>query len=171
MNKTARIGENVTFKCIELFSPVLTDYRWLHWKRLPPSYPELELNNNEPSLNSSYYTIIDPKHYQPFTFKPKEEKYGGRVLLNNVTEEDAGMYTCLISNQIGKGWRNAWLTVITSGKCQCLRCTDLLQVVNFTGLLQSVKTLQHTCHFHQVAKSLLKTRSLQLVICRPVTTC
>ena len=138
MNKTAKIGENVTFKCIELFSLVLTGYRWLHWKRLPPNYPKLELNNNEPSLNSSYYTMVNPKHYQPFTFKQKEEKYGGRLLLNNVTEEDAGMYTCLISNQIGKGWRSAWLTVITSGKRQCLRftarnATDLLQVDNFTG--------------------------------------
>ena len=115
VNKTARIGDDVTFKCVELFSPVLTDYRWLHWKQLPPSYPELGLNEDEPSPNSSYYTIIDPKHYQAFQFKPKEEKYGGRVLLRNVTKQDEGMYTCLISNHVGKGWKNAWLKVLSSG--------------------------------------------------------
>ena len=49
--------------------------------------------------------------------------------------------------------------------------TDLLQVVNFTGLLQLVNKLQQTCQFHQVATSLLKSGLLQLVICKLVTTC
>ena len=49
--------------------------------------------------------------------------------------------------------------------------TDLLQVVNFTGLFQLVNKLQQTCQFHQVATSLLKSGLLQLVICRLVTTC
>ena len=49
--------------------------------------------------------------------------------------------------------------------------TDLLQVLNFTGLLQLVNKLQQTRQFHQVAKSLLKSGLLQLVICTLVTTC
>ena len=44
--------------------------------------------------------------------------------------------------------------------------TDLLQVVNYTGLLQLVNKLQQTCQFHQVATSLLRSSLLQLVICR-----
>ena len=35
--------------------------------------------------------------------------------------------------------------------------TDLLQVVNFTGLLQLVNKLQQACQFHQVVTSLLKS--------------
>ena len=48
---------------------------------------------------------------------------------------------------------------------------DLLQVVNFTGLLQLVNKLQQTCQFHQAPTSLLKLSLLQLVICRLVKTC
>ena len=48
--------------------------------------------------------------------------------------------------------------------------TDLLQVVNFTGLLLLVNILQQACQFHQVTTSLLKPGLLQFVICRFVTT-
>ena len=47
----------------------------------------------------------------------------------------------------------------------------LLQVVNFTDLLQLVNKLQQACQFHQVVTDLLKSGLLQLVICRLVTTC
>ena len=43
---------------------------------------------------------------------------------------------------------------------------DLLQVDNFTGLLQLVNKLQQTCQFDQVATSLLKSGLSQLVVCR-----
>ncbi|XP_028414936.1 fibroblast growth factor receptor 2-like [Dendronephthya gigantea] len=111
VNKTVRVGDNVTFQCIELFSPMLTDYRWLHWKKLPPSYPELDLAKI-PSTNSSYYTLINPRHYKAFDVEKNNGKYGGRVYINNVTKDDEGMYTCLITNHVGQGSRNAFLRVI-----------------------------------------------------------
>ena len=37
--------------------------------------------------------------------------------------------------------------------------TDLLQVVNFTGLMQFVNKLQQACQFHQVATSLLRLQA------------
>ena len=43
--------------------------------------------------------------------------------------------------------------------------TGLLQVVNFTNLLQLVNKLQQACQFYQVATSLLKSGLLQFVIC------
>ena len=52
-----------------------------------------------------------------------------------------------------------------------LKMPDLLQVVNFTALLQLVNKLQQACQFHQVATSLLKSGLLQFVICRLDTTC
>ena len=114
VNKTARVGDNVTFQCIELFSPMLTDYYWLHWRKLPPSYPVLKLDKI-PSANSLYYTLINPRRYKQFDVEKNNKKYGGRVYLNNVTKEDEGMYTCLIVNHVGKGWRSAFLRVIESG--------------------------------------------------------
>jgi hypothetical protein len=59
--------------------------------------------------------MINPRYYQPFVVDKKEAKYGGRVLLNNVTKEDEGMYTCLISNHVGKSWRSAFLKIDTLG--------------------------------------------------------
>ncbi|XP_028416303.1 fibroblast growth factor receptor 3-like [Dendronephthya gigantea] len=110
VNKTARVGDNVTFQCIELFGPMLTDYRWLHWKKLPPSYPELKFDGI-PTANSSYYTLINHRHYKAFEVDKKDGKYGGKVYLNNVTKEDEGMYTCVISNHVGQGIRSAFLRV------------------------------------------------------------
>ena len=52
------------------------------------------------------------------------------------------------------------------------KATDLLEVVNFTGLLQLCQQVAiNTSQFHQVTTSLLKSGLLQLVICRLVTTC
>ena len=116
VNKTARIGDNVTFQCIELFSPILTDYKWLHWNRLPPSYPDLGFGDDPSSYNATYYTVINPVHYNSFSLWKSEGKYGGRVLLTNVTKEDEGMYTCLISNHVGKGWKSAFLNVLNEEK-------------------------------------------------------
>ena len=42
--------------------------------------------------------------------------------------------------------------------------TDISQIVNFISSLQPVNKLQQTCHFHQVATSLLKSAS-HLQIC------
>ena len=96
---------------------MLTDYRWLHWKQLPPSYPKLRLESNESPENSSFYSIINSQHYHAFHVEKEEGKYGGRVLLTNVTKKDEGMYTCLISNHVGKGWRSAFLKVFSEGRC------------------------------------------------------
>ena len=46
--------------------------------------------------------------------------------------------------------------------------TDLLEIFNFTGLLQFVNKLPQACQFHHVATSLLKSGLLQIVICRLV---
>ena len=119
-NKTARIGDNVTFQCIELFSPILTHYRWVHWNRLPPNYPDLGSGDDLQSSNSTYYTVISPRHYRSFPVQKGEGKYGGRVLLTNVTKEDEGMYTCLISNFFGKSWRSSFLRVLHEGWCKCI---------------------------------------------------
>ena len=115
VNKTAQVGDNVSFQCIELFSPILTDYKWLHWNRLPPSYPDLGFGDDPLLFNSTYYTVINPVHYHSFSVQKAEGKYGGRVLLTNVTKEDEGMYTCLISNHVGKGWKSAFLRVLNEG--------------------------------------------------------
>ena len=58
--------------------------------------------------------------------------------------------------------------VIVAPQLHSKDATDLLQVVNFTGLLQLVNKLQQTGQFHHVATSLLKIR---LVATCHVQTC
>ena len=51
------------------------------------------------------------------------------------------------------------------------RHIDLLQVVNFAGLLQLVKQWQQTLQCHKVATCLFKSSMLQLAIYTLVKTC
>ena len=115
-NKTVKTGSNVSFQCIELRSTTLTDYRWLKWYKPANASSLQEKLVDSPSENSSDYKLIDPAQYVSFRVKDKEGDYGGKVVLTNVTKEDEGMYTCLISNHVGKSLRSAFLIIDDSGK-------------------------------------------------------
>ena len=131
-NQTARIGENVTFQCVEIASSFLPEYRWLHWKKLP------SLDERNTSMdNSSYYKRIDTQYYESFHQKDKEIR-GGRVWIYNVTKDDEGMYTCQIGNTIGKSSRSAFLRVVDSGYLRQIYSTKkwnnstLIQCISLT---------------------------------------
>lgn len=58
--------------------------------------------------------LIDPKQYEPFTVKDRYFQqlfYGGRVILENVSKEDAGLYTCVVTNHMGRTWKSAFLRI------------------------------------------------------------
>ena len=104
-NATSTRGKNVSFECIELVSGPLPDYRWYKWHSIPAAFPKLDFQN------TSQFTIIDPIHYSTIQVKAgQRHRYGGRLTLKNVTEEDAGLYTCVVSNHIGMDYASAFLT-------------------------------------------------------------
>ena len=112
-NRTVRTGSNITFECRELISSTLTDYRWLKWYKVPKNYKKLVFDENGPETNSSEYKVINPKQYR--SFKGVDSEYGVRLILTNVTQEDAGLYTCLVSNHIGANSRSAFLFIDDRG--------------------------------------------------------
>ena len=101
-NTTVEIGENATMKCIVLVSGTLPDFRWLKWDKSVKSLPKLKDN-----LENGSYKLIDPHYHATIQVG---ENYGVELRINNVTEDDFGLYTCFVSNHIGKDYNSAFLS-------------------------------------------------------------
>ncbi|XP_068745558.1 fibroblast growth factor receptor 2-like [Montipora capricornis] len=102
-NTTAKVGENTTMKCIVLVSGTLPDFRWLKWDKSITSQPEM---NESLKDNEAVYKLIDPHYYK--TIKVSES-YGVQLNINNVSDDDFGLYTCYVSNHIGFDYNGALL--------------------------------------------------------------
>ncbi|KAJ7336590.1 Fibroblast growth factor receptor 4 [Desmophyllum pertusum] len=57
-------------------------------------------------LKGSYH-LIDPHYYNTIQVK---DNYGVELRFTNVTEDDFGLYTCFVSNHIGKDYNSAFLS-------------------------------------------------------------
>lgn len=88
-------------KCIVLVSGTLPDFRWLKWDKSITS-----LRRSENFINGSY-KLIDPTYY---TTIQDGQNYGVELRITNVTEDDFGLYTCVVSNHIGKDHSSAFLS-------------------------------------------------------------
>ena len=89
-------------KCIVLVSATLPDFRWLKWDKSVNTVPTVMINPKNTSyklIESSYYTTIQVG-----------KNYGVELRINNVTEDDFGLYTCFVSNHIGKDYNSAFLS-------------------------------------------------------------
>ena len=103
-NITSTPGKNVTFECIEFISNPMPDYRWYRWHTVPDTYPLLDFHN------TSQFTEIDPIHYTPMQVKVHNvNRYGGKLTLENITENDFGLYSCVLRNQFGMDYASAFL--------------------------------------------------------------
>ena len=101
-NTTVQIGDNATMTCIVVVSGTLPDFRWLKWDKSVTSM--LEVGDN---LENDSYHLIKPQYYKTIRVK---ENYGVELTITNVTEDDFGLYTCLVSNHIGNDHNSAFLS-------------------------------------------------------------
>ena len=89
--------------CIVLVSGTLPDFKWLKWDKSVTSIKKIG-----DDLQSGSYRLIDPHYYKTIRVK---DHYGVELRITNVTEDDFGVYTCFVSNHIGKDYNSAFLTV------------------------------------------------------------
>ena len=104
-NTTVAIGDSATMKCIVLVSGTPPEFRWLKWHKSITSLPKI--NDN---LENGTYQLIDPHYYKTIQ---DGGNYGVELRFPNVTEDDLGLYTCFVSNHIGKDYKSAFLSACT----------------------------------------------------------
>ncbi|NXU57879.1 FGFR4 factor, partial [Turnix velox] len=99
-NTTALVGSDVEFFC-KVYSDAQPHIQWLKHIEVngssygPDGVPYVQVLKTA-DINSSEVEVL---------------------YLRNVTEEDAGEYTCLAGNSIGLSYQSAWLTVLPGKRC------------------------------------------------------
>ncbi|KAL9983811.1 hypothetical protein ACROYT_G006043 [Oculina patagonica] len=102
-NTIVQLGDNAAMECIVIIMGMLPDFRWLKWDKSVTSMPKLG-----DDLEKGSYHLIDPLSYKIFQVK-HNHNYGVELRITNVTEDDFGLYTCFVSNHIGKDYNSAFL--------------------------------------------------------------
>ena len=88
--------------CIVLVSGTLPDFRWLKWDKSVTSTKKISHD-----LENGSYRLIDPHSYKIIQVK---DHLGCELTITNVKEDDLGLYTCYVSNHIGKDYSSAFLS-------------------------------------------------------------
>ncbi|KAK3606106.1 hypothetical protein CHS0354_006469 [Potamilus streckersoni] len=98
MNLTVTVGEDARFECKVLISDTTPQLQWLRHYMVNGSYTNEE---GEP-----YVKVLQQSGFNKNIGDPQI------LVIRNVTQEEAGWYTCLVANTIGINYVSAWLTVI-----------------------------------------------------------
>ncbi|XP_013392948.1 fibroblast growth factor receptor 2 isoform X2 [Lingula anatina] len=94
-NMTAVVGEDTLLEC-RIISDLQPQLQWLKHYQVNNSYYDSEGIPYAELVQSGNLNITDP----------------GKLLIQNVSYDDAGWYTCLAGNTFGWSYRGVWLTVI-----------------------------------------------------------
>jgi len=115
-NDSVIIGSNVTIPCYEIITGTLSDYRWLKWRvGLAPSQSMIldVIRKSHHIKKTDNFKLINPMHHKIIQKKSQmgDAVHGVGLVLTNVTDEDEGYYTCLVSNHIGSSATSMHLDV------------------------------------------------------------
>ncbi|XP_067037569.1 fibroblast growth factor receptor 2-like isoform X3 [Acropora muricata] len=102
-NVTAKTGAHAHMSCFVLYSATIPDFRWWKWNKSITSLQNIE----DSSHTYTPYKVIDSHLYKTIL---DGRKYGVELRINNVTEDDFGLYTCFVSNHIGYSYNSAFLS-------------------------------------------------------------
>ncbi|XP_074612680.1 fibroblast growth factor receptor 2-like isoform X3 [Acropora palmata] len=102
-NVTTKTGAHAHMSCFVLYSATIPDFRWWKWNKSITSLQNIE----DSSHTYTPYKVIDSHLYKTIL---DGRKYGVELRINNVTEDDFGLYTCFVSNHIGYSYNSAFLS-------------------------------------------------------------
>ena len=116
-NRTAYIGQNISIACYELISGTLPDFRWLKWK-IKPNVTILNkyIDQERVGVDNVLGLLRADQYHQIVKQTDRREEsekrlFGVELLLTNLTRQDTGWYTCLVSNHIGSDYITMYLDV------------------------------------------------------------
>ena len=113
-NRTLRLNDNTTMHCYDILGGMgMADFRWLKWTGQPPDQSHIRFIKNAEALTKTHNgTMIETKSYQTSTLTVSGKEHHGVALpLINVTEEDAGWYSCIACNYIGCSIESAFVEI------------------------------------------------------------
>ena len=112
VNHTRFIGETAILPCYELMGGTLPDFRWLKSKQ-NITKPLLDFLLEEHEDVSKYVEILRAELYKQVSKRSDAGViYGVELILKNLTRNDSGWYTCLVSNHVGSDSLNMNLNVV-----------------------------------------------------------
>lgn len=114
VNHTRFIGETATLQCYEVISGTMPDFRWLKGKQ---NFSKSFLNflTKKPEDVHKYVEILRAELYKQVSKKTRSDAgviYGVELVLPNLTRNDSGWYTCLVTNHVGSDFLSMYLNVI-----------------------------------------------------------
>lgn len=142
-NISLRVGESTTLRCISRNTRHRPQVSWLKWNKPDElnRLRNLEFTQNDMKLHTlskqgKAYELIDPKHNGEASSVrariqrgKKAKSYEFRLTLENVQEEDSGLYVCLVKNKYGTDYRKSFVQV-KSMKGELFRGVDTVTLVH-----------------------------------------
>lgn len=111
VNISIKVNHNAKFKCLQKnYEAGLTglQFDWIKW--------DMPFAVSEHNLDFGNFTVIEDTNPK-YTQKPgKEEElyYVSYLWIHNVTQDDIGLYSCIVCNQHGRDYRSAFLSLNTT---------------------------------------------------------
>lgn len=105
MNHTAK------FKCLQTkYEASITglQFDWIKWDNI-------RLAVSEHDVDFGNFTVIHTN--SKYTKEPGKEEgldYVSHLWIHNVTQDDIGLYSCVVCNQYGRDYRSAFLSINTT---------------------------------------------------------
>lgn len=107
VNQTKFVSETTALQCYELKSATLPDFRWLKGKKnFSKSFLDFLVKKVE-DLRAELHKQVS-KNVQ----SNAGVIYGIELVLQNLTKNDSGWYTCSVSNHFESGFLSMYLNVV-----------------------------------------------------------
>ncbi|XP_057305891.1 fibroblast growth factor receptor 4-like isoform X2 [Hydractinia symbiolongicarpus] len=114
-NQTRYVGENTTIECLDIISLSVSHFNWFKWAHsVNKTVIQKVIDSQSQQFLSKFGKFLHRNQSNPISIENvgKSGIYGVELMLVNLTVNDSGYYTCLVSNHIGIDSANMYLNVL-----------------------------------------------------------